>query len=286
MRISATTLEAFRLFELGFKPEAELVATIQGQFTPTPRVQLGKVFGHILEHPVAHQVRDGYAACADERHCGRAGYRFEADVVDPVLARIDRRGFFEVKAFKRYGPHVVVSKADHVLGAVLSEFKTRVGRVCLERYVDSMQWRFMADTFRPTVVRYLVVELREDPIRLVDVHELPLTPDPVRVHDECRGRVEAFAAYVRRRNLAHYLPDLPEALLEGPVIEDAPTKPSAMPRLRRLREALRLRRREEEDVPLFAPIVNPELGPVAPLPLSTFALRPASAEPYRQARLF
>ena len=286
MRISATTLEAFRRYTRGLKPEAELVATIQRRFVPTPRVHLGRAYGHMLEKPAKHRVDGGYASCPDVDGCAIEGFRFDADVVDQALAVIDSRGWFEQKALKRYGKHVVVSVADHVLGSVLSEFKTKLGSVDLERYVDSAQWRLMADAFQPSVVKYQVFELaqrRSGTYAFKRVHERVITP-PDTVHDECVELVEAFARYVERRGLAHHLPDRAEAFLEGPAIEDAPTRPSPTARLRQLRQATRDRQREE-DVPLFAPIVNPALGPVAALPVPTFALR-RPAEHHQQGRLF
>ena len=50
MRISTTTLESFRLFcdpEQDWMSEADLIATIKGEFVPTPAVELGKAFGLI-----------------------------------------------------------------------------------------------------------------------------------------------------------------------------------------------------------------------------------------------
>ncbi len=226
MRISATTLEGFRLWREGVKPTADLIAQIQGQFTPTPRILLGRAYGRVLERPDEHRTPLGY-------ECD--GFRFEADAIDPALARIDRRGFFEVKATKKYGPHTVVSRADHVRGSVLSEFKTRVGAYHQARYVESYQWRYMAEMFEPSAIRYLICRLSEAPFALDAIEEFSLQPYP-RLHDDCCQLLDAFVVFVRRHALEPFLPDRWDPL-EGPDIVDSPTKPSRIEKLRRLRHA-------------------------------------------------
>lgn len=253
MRISTTTLESFRLWRRGRVPEAELVATIKGEFVPTPRVRLGRAYGRILEAPDLHRVPDGYAC---------DGYRFEADVVDPALATIDRRGLFEVKATREYGAHTVVAKADYALGGDLEEFKTRLGSYRPEKYAESCQWRFELNLFGALSITYKVFRLSQDPIALEAIEVLPLYPYPT-LHADCGALVEAFVAYVERRGLAFYL---------QPRFEDAMTRPSPAPRLRALREWFRGRAR---DRPLpIAPTTLPALAPIAPVPDPQFMLRP------------
>jgi len=249
MRISVTTLESFRLWrDYSWKPEAELIATIKGQFEPTPRVLLGRAYGRVLEAPDVYRTDAGY-------ECGH--YRFERDAIDPALAAIDARaaaagcpdrGLFEVKATRRYGAHTVVAKADHVAGAVVDEFKTRVGSYHIDRYLESYQWRLMADLFQPAWLEYLVFVLTEAPVALVDVQSSGrLFPYP-RLHDDCHALVEEFVAYVYRRDLAAWLPDVVEPvlpptravvdLMAGPAFVDAPTR-AARPAPRHLRELRR-----------------------------------------------
>jgi len=262
VRISTTTLESFRLWRVDRIDEAELVATIKGEFVPTWRVLFGRAYGKVLEQPDVYRVPDGYA-------CN--GYRFEADAVDPALATIDRRGLFEVKATREYGEHIVVAKVDHILGADITEFKTRFGPYQVEKYARSCQWRFELDVFGAERVTYRVFRFSQDPIALDAIEELPLYPYP-QLHDECCALVDAFAVYVRRRRLEFYL---------QPRFEDAPTKPSAASRLQRLRDWLRSRRviGNDDDLP-------PAAVRVAELPEPRFTLRPPFPARPRQASLF
>jgi hypothetical protein len=194
VRISTTTLESFRLWRRGRVDEADLVATITGEFVPTARVLLGQAYGRILEDPDGHRTTDGYA-------CGQ--YRFEADAVDPALETIDRRGCFEVKTTRVYGLHTVVAKADYLLGARLEEFKTRLGSYDWQKYAESYQWRFELDLFGALSCTYRVFRLTKRRA-LRSIEALTLYPYPT-LHADCSQLVDAFIGYVRRRGLESYL---------------------------------------------------------------------------------
>ena len=63
MRISATQLESFRLFmspNQEWMSEADLAATIRGEFVGNHKVNLGTAFGLVLETPEPYAVDGGY----------------------------------------------------------------------------------------------------------------------------------------------------------------------------------------------------------------------------------
>jgi hypothetical protein len=279
MRISATTLEAFRLWrDSSWMDESRLQAQIRGEFEPTHKVLLGKAYGRVLEKPDTYRVAGGYAC---------DGFRFEEDVVAPALREIDRRGIFECKATKRYGAHTVVAKADHLLGLVITEFKTRLGEYHAERYAGSYQWRFMVDLFDAHQVVYQVFRLAERPLRLTAIEALPLYPYP-NLRDDCAALVDEFVGYVRRCRLEAYLPDRPGEL-EGSTFEDSPVREAspAAARLKALRAEQQRNGRTEEDRPLpmkVRPLKPAE--PVAELPRPSFSLASPSAPAPRQPSLF
>lgn len=198
MRISATTLESFRLFmqpENEWMTEDELLATIRGEFVPTHKVKLGLAFGNVLETPDRYRVRSGYT-------CGE--FHFPEDVMAPALAEIDRRGVFEVKASMPYGECVVVCRADHMLGAHLSEFKTTLSSFNPDKYAESCQWRFMADILQPSAITYRVFCLGEDyrtgEITLQSIETMNLYPYST-LHQDCCDLVEEFKAFVIAKGL-------------------------------------------------------------------------------------
>lgn len=204
MRISVTTLESFRLFmqpDQDWMSEDELLATIRGEFVPNHKVKLGLAFGKVLETPERYKLKSGYT-------CGE--FHFPEDVMAPALAEIDRRGIFEVKAQRLYGECMVVCKADHVLGAHLSEFKTTLSSFNADKYAESCQWRFMADILSPSLITYRVFCLNEDyrtgVISLGSIETMNLYPYPA-LHQDCCDLVEEFKEYVTRKGLDGVLRD-------------------------------------------------------------------------------
>lgn len=196
MRISATTLESFRLFmepEQDWMTEESLIDTISGKFVPTPAVLLGQAFGKVLETPEKFLTSGGY----------RSGdYFFSLDMMIGALAQIDRRGVFEAKAVKQYGDCFVVAKADHLLGLELSEYKTTTSTFAFDKYEASYQWRFMADIFQPARITYRVFCLSESDgvtdLRSIETFNLY----PYRhLHIDCCDLLDRFKSYVRGRGL-------------------------------------------------------------------------------------
>jgi hypothetical protein len=168
-------------------------------------MRIGTAFGRIIEL--------GGAACATSALGGHDyvhdGIYFDGASMDRAIARYDRRGVFELKDEKVYGDVRVVAKADHFVGAVLTETKTTFKAFDAEKYAASYQWRMMADIFEPSAVIYRVALLDEDrktPGRYLvdDVIDLPLYPYPG-LHDDCAAWVAAARSYVVHRNLVSAL---------------------------------------------------------------------------------
>lgn len=210
MRISATTLESFRLFmqpDQDWMTEADLIATIEGTFTPTPQILLGQAFGRVLESPDRYRVRGGYTVSIG-RGEDACVFTFDDATMAEPLALIDRAGVFEAKAVKTYdGTLDVVSKADHLVGARLSEFKTTTSTFDFEKYAHSCQWRFMVDAFQPAVVTYHVFRLDDHGngvAELRDIESFNLYPYAA-LHQDCCDLVRAFADYVTAQGLAGLL---------------------------------------------------------------------------------
>ena len=61
----------------------------------------------------------------------------------------DYRGVFEAKGTRQLGNVTLVTKADHLYGAHLSEFKTTFNSFDAEKYLQSVQWRVMSLVFEP-----------------------------------------------------------------------------------------------------------------------------------------
>jgi hypothetical protein len=206
VRISTTTLESFRLWsqpDQDWMTEESLIDTIRGRFVPTPAVRLGKAFGAVLETPERYEVPLGYVF--DD--AGFLEYQFSHATMAPALALMDRRGVYEAKATKEYGPHTVVAKADQLVGGRLVEHKTTTGTFDFEKYAASCQWRFMVDIFQPLSVTYHVFLLDDHEngvVELRGIESFNLYPYPA-LHMDCCELVEAFADYATARGLDGFL---------------------------------------------------------------------------------
>lgn len=199
MRISTTTIESFRLFQTeDWMPESELLATVRGEFVPTPAVKLGQAWDRVLEQPERFKVEGGYS-CGD--------YAFDDETMAPALALVDRRGVCQPKAVKTYGPHDVVAKADHLLGAHLGEFKATCGYFDFDKYAKSCQWRFELDIFEAAAITYHIFLLDDHEngvVTLRGIESFTLYPY-AGLHDDCAALVREFADYVQAKGLTEVL---------------------------------------------------------------------------------
>jgi len=198
MRISCTTLESYRLWRdpnQEWMSEDDLRESILEIWKPNHKAELGTAFGKILEDPDRYLIPGGFEC---------QGFAFGREVIDPCLAVIDRRGIFEAKAVKSYDGIDVVSKADHLLGAHLSEFKATVSSFDVSKYLDSYQWRFMADAFQARQITYRVFCLYEceanGVIELKSIETVNLFPY-AKLHEDCCDLLREFCGYVRARGL-------------------------------------------------------------------------------------
>lgn len=199
MRVSATAVEAFRLF---MHPDNEwmtledLEAQILGRSPVSDAMRIGTAFGQIIEHGGdAYRQPSGIFSCL--------GVQFLGDGMQAALDTYDRRGLFEVKGTQAYGDVLVVAKADHLLGRHLTETKTTLNAFDFEKYAHSVQWRLMADIFDPTLVTYKVALLGEfapQTYEVRDLVEFNLFPY-ARLHSDCADIVAQFRAFAVARGL-------------------------------------------------------------------------------------
>lgn len=205
MRISTTALESFRLWrqpDQEWMTEQALIDSLSGTFVPTHQVSLGSAFGLVLEDPDRYLVPGGFRIRVNGE-----GFEFGRDVMEPCLAVIPADGVFEAKGQKAYGACDVVAKADHLAGAHLREFKTTLSTFDVTKYLDSYQWRFMADIFQPAQIIYHVFCLAEATngvISLRSIESFNLFPYAA-LHADCCGLLDEFVGYVTARGLDRML---------------------------------------------------------------------------------
>lgn len=197
MRISATTLESFRLYldpANEWFTEDKMLATIKGEVVDTPEMALGRAFESVLMDPDRYRVANGFLY---------ADYTFSDATMARPLALVDRRGVFQVKTTKRYGAVDVVSKADQLLGAQIHEWKTTQSTFDAEKYLASYQQRFMLDAFEAALVTYHVFSLDDHGngvVEVRDIHTLNVFPYAA-LHQDCCELLAAFVDYVTTQRL-------------------------------------------------------------------------------------
>ncbi len=202
MRISVTTLEAYRLFMDGdWMAEEDLIATIKGVSAKTDKIAVGNAFHSILEDPEKYRFDQepfdyGYA-------CG--GLKFWGPTVEELLQKIDRRGIPELKTTRNYGGVTVVGKADHIVGTHIDEYKT-TKNFDADKYLESYQWRFLLDIFGAKSLMYHVASVSpsDEDVIIRDIASMPVYPYPA-LHDDCCGLLVKFLGYISARNLGSYL---------------------------------------------------------------------------------
>jgi hypothetical protein len=176
--------------------EADLIDAILGRFVPTVEVQIGMAYHAILEKPDVYRVPNGYMA---------RDYFFGPDTVEPMLARIDRRGTFEVKGTREILGNTVVCRADHLFGDGVHEFKTTFNPFDAEKYLDSIQWRLEASVFGASSVTYHVACFKgQDTVELREIETLAVYPYPAMTQD-IEALVRQFVDYVKLRGLDDHL---------------------------------------------------------------------------------
>lgn len=139
---------------------ADLGETVLGIATPDRPILVGRALDAIIQFPERYRVDGGYIC---------DGYTFNGNELDPYLARIERDGVFQAKMVKAYGQHEVVSKADHLFGTTLSEFKGTQSSFNIGRYLDAYQWRFMCHAFCPQRIDYHVFKLNDHGNTVIEI---------------------------------------------------------------------------------------------------------------------
>ena len=216
LRVSTTTLEAFRLWQTGdWMSESDLIAQILKKEKPKVTMLRGTAFGLLLADPSKYDVlQNDMGEWEYQVNLPKDNATFwfdQASMVDP-LALIDyEHGVFEVKATKQYGDCLVVCQGDQMVGADLKEFKTTDGYFDADQRLGSYQWRFMLDIIGAASCEYLVflLDINKDDERVASVRGVErLTVYPyVGLHGDCCALVQQFRDYVRLRGLEGELRD-------------------------------------------------------------------------------
>ena len=203
-RISATTLEAYRLFLTeDWMDYDRLAAQLSGEREETDAMRRGTSLHEILEVPQAdREAKFGYTGTKlvpqlelapkeedvgwgltgeEEVPCYRhLGFVWDAASIDRIPAS---GGINEIKAelpiTTGNGDAVLAARADKVLGLAVMDYKTTSNQFEAERYMQSVQWKIYCLAFSAHSFTYRVFEIRDgDVLTIKAAHALTCRPYP------------------------------------------------------------------------------------------------------------
>lgn len=204
MRISVTLLDQFRLYQTeDWLTEASLLASIRGEFVPTPMVKAGMAYEKAIQEPGRYRTKAGLYAVD--------GFTFSALSVESVAMFFDPSGIWQAKETLLLDvsgePVTVVAKVDHAAGNGINELKTRWSGFDCEKYMDAHQWRWYLIVFGAAFVQYTVVCMKDpDEPTFESIERFRVYPYPG-MREDCTGLLHEFVDYVRAKGLEKYLAD-------------------------------------------------------------------------------
>lgn len=199
LRLSATWVERYRLYRSAdFITEADLDATIRGEFTPNRVVTLGAALDAVLERPHDRLAR------------GKAlGLGYTEEILTECVGAVSFAGMPQVKLTQEYpiGSDVVtvVAKFDRIRGMRVDEYKTRWSTFDIDAYRQSAQTKLYLDISGAHAIDYTVFCLGdlERGIVLHSIEKFTEYPYPT-LHTDCMELVAGLVEYVHARGLESF----------------------------------------------------------------------------------
>lgn len=207
MRVSVTTIEGFRRYMAGLCScaddchcEADLLASIRGEFKPTPRMEAGTRFHKAIETSDFAGF-DGPSV---------VDALIQADYGRVAMPLSEHRGIHEGKFSIALAGVLVVGKFDYLTGGVVYDWKT-TEKSSGGDYTDSLQWRFtLAALPEMTRFRYETFQLKAEDGAPTAVKYLPPGQEFSRypaLLSDCEQWAYQIRGYVAHRGLERFVAD-------------------------------------------------------------------------------
>lgn len=210
MRLSVTTIEAFRLWrDTGdWMSLQDLEASIKREAPQTEKMLRGIAFHSVLERADACREKslEGHQYRVGARD-GSGDFIFPGEGMDRALAHWPD-GAREVKATCDIDGITVVGVADLLRGNMVGEGKCPE-KIDVENYFDSFQWRACLKLFNASVARYVLAQGRDCGGRFIAIDTvLPMTLYRYpKLDEDVRLLTLECAEFVVSRNLENYVQD-------------------------------------------------------------------------------
>lgn len=207
LRISATTLESFRLLKTeDWMTEQRFMNDLIMKDFATPEMALGIAFDKIMQKPEEYILGNGHFLCNN--------HTFD-DSMEIALGYRQLKAFTQYKAVREYEVFgevfELVCKADALYGTTAWEYKTTQKPVTgekIERFMQSAQWMAYADVFGLLEFNYLIFQLSEENGIYTVGETTALTLHPYEgLHGELVELLGELVGYIHSRNLeTHFQP--------------------------------------------------------------------------------
>lgn len=215
IRLRTSTLEQFRrVVETSFEPEQSLIDRIvRGQWTDDPDVPWYMHAGTAWHRALADDKADDVIIASDVDECRvkYGDYLFHPDDISEGIAHFGP-GLREITGRRSWdiGQHRVQLEgtADHLLGRVIQDAKTKFSDADPSDYEQSLQWRSYLLIHDCDVFRYNLFHFRDPDdagfLKLKDVYYFNMWRYP-EMESDLLGWLERFVGWARARGLTRYL---------------------------------------------------------------------------------
>lgn len=211
MKISATTVESFRLFQTAdWMTEEKFLSQVKRTEPKSKYAELGIAFHEIIQNP--HKAFNYFGKMQPDGHDFLAsnGVVFPYDTIMRIYSDIDYRFPFELKFDKDYiinGQPVKISmRCDQLISLVCVDFKAVFTQYDFTKYMDSMQWKIYCDITEAEAFQYLVYEFGVN-LNLKRKHKPALLRPYMGMQIDIINIISEFVEYIHIRQLEGYFND-------------------------------------------------------------------------------
>ena len=211
LRISATTLDSFRLFkQTEWYSWEKFYQELMGFRSETPEMRVGSAFHRIMENPEKYRFQTEFG---NEEEDVFVCENITFSGIDKALQYREERAVTEVKLVAPFkiGQYEIdlVCKADAVYGRTIWDYKTRYRPFDADKADDllmSLQWKAYCHAFGARRMIYVVAQLEETysgAYNVVDVVTMELYAYP-EIESQLRNELAEFIGLLEERYLLPY----------------------------------------------------------------------------------
>ena len=160
MRVSVTTIEAYRLYlSTDWMTFEKLKEQLEGDFVENDLMRRGKSFHKLME--IDESQRNILFGFGDEYHTG--SFRWNKREINRIDSSADDKELkCEMVHNTSYGDVTVVGKVDAIKDDIIIDYKVTDKSFSADKYFDSCQWKFYCHILDIPRFSYRVFKVKND----------------------------------------------------------------------------------------------------------------------------